>query len=83
MKPGMGIVVVLLALVASSSSGDEDAEQIARLGYWQQTPLDLFRADQTEIALLPGMDPELAAAVAGLRELGELTILEDLTRRRR
>jgi len=80
MKPGVGIVVVLLALVASSSSGDEDTEQIARLEYWQQTPLDLFRADQTEIALLPGMDPELAAAVAGLRDLGELTILEDLTR---
>jgi hypothetical protein len=80
MKPGTGIAVVLLALVASPSYGDEDAEQIARLGYWQQTPLDLSRADPTEIALLPGMDPELAEAVAGLRELGELRFLKDLTR---
>ncbi len=77
---GVGTTVFLLVLLASSASADEDAELIARLGYWQQTPLDLSRADQTEIALLPGMDPELAEAVVGLRGLGELAILEDLTR---
>ena len=80
MKRGLGIGVCVLVFLGSGAVADEDSDQIARLEYWQQTPLDLSRADVNEIALLPGMDPELAAAVVGLRGLGELSSVDDLTR---
>jgi hypothetical protein len=72
-------LVPVCALVLGLTRSDEDA-RIEQLREWQEAPLDLLRADVTELALLPGLDPGLAEAVVGLRELGELRTEEDLLR---
>lgn len=76
----MVLAALPVAVPRGSTAAEADDARLQRLSYWQESPLDLRRADAADIALLPGLDPDLAEGVVGLREAGALHRLEDLLR---
>jgi hypothetical protein len=74
-----GWFLVLLVLAPAAARAEVEG-QLQRLVDWQESPLDLLVADPEQLAFLPGVDAGIAEAIVGLRELGELSQLDDLAR---
>jgi hypothetical protein len=70
-------LVLVLAFAPSAASAEVEG-RLERLVDWQEDPLDLVEADAPDLAMLPGMDADLAEAVVGLREAGRLGAVDDL-----